>query len=170
MRNLNSADGGEAFVHDRIENASRHFAGDGLLERAFDFIRAHDLASLPTGRYEIVGDDCYALLQDVDLKPVAEGRLELHRDYIDIQAPVSGPETFGLAHPSPRMLSASRWDGRDIVFFDAPRETVTVRPGEFIVFFPLRDAHAPCLTDGPSRRIRKLVVKVRRGNAQPPST
>ncbi len=159
------ADDGAAVVHDRIENASRHFGRNRLLRQAFDFIRTHDLANLPTGRYEIAGDDGYALVQELDLKPVSEGRLELHRDYIDIQMPVDGTEAFGLATPPPRVLSEAKWDGRDIVFFDAPMKTVTVKPGEFIMLFPLRGAHAPCLTDGPARRIRKLVVKVRADNS-----
>lgn len=158
------SDDGEAIVHDRIDQAPRHFARNRLLKQAFDFIRTHDLASVPIGRYAIAGDDCYALVQELDLKPLAEGRLELHRDYIDIQLPIDGSETFGLANPPPRVLSEARWDGRDIVFFDAPMKTVTVKPGEFIMMFPLRGAHAPCLTDGPSRRIRKLVIKVRAEN------
>lgn len=161
MRREESPDGGAAFAVGRLADAPRLVARHPRLKPAFDFIAAHDLSALPAGRYGIAGDDGYALVQEVELKPVADGRLELHRDYVDIQVPLDGPETFGLAAVSPPAFAAADWDARDVVFLDAPKETVTVRPGEFVLLFPLRGAHAPCLTDGLRRRIRKLVVKVR---------
>lgn len=130
--------------------------------KAFAFLRRTDLATLPAGRYEIAGEDCYAMVNETSLKPVAEGRCEAHAKYIDIQAPLSAPETLGVAVTPERALEGAFADG-DCVFMDVPFETVDLKPGEFAVFFPPDDAHAPCLTRGGASGDvnRKVVVKVR---------
>lgn len=148
-------------VVDRLENASRYCSGNKLFERAFEFVRTHDLATLPVGRYEIVGDDCYAMVQEPMLKPLSEGRYELHREYFDIQVPISCEEVFGLVETPSDILAAATWDGRDILFFDAPMNPVTVKPGEFVILAPLTGAHAPCLTARTPQKLKKLVIKVR---------
>lgn len=148
-------------VVDRIENASAYCSRHALFGKAFEFVRSHDLRRLPVGRYEIAGADCYAMMQEIPLKSVAEGRYEFHRDYFDIQLPVDGEETYGLVETPNSVLDAARWDEKDILFFDAPMKTVTVRPGEFVMLAPLTGAHAPCLTEGGPRKVRKLVIKVR---------
>ena len=158
-------EGGKTRPHvvDRLENASRHYSENGLFEQAFEFVRGHDLKNLAVGRYEIAGDDCYAMVQEAALKPVAEGRYELHRDYFDIQLPIDGEEVYGLVETPDSVLDAAEWKGKDILFFDAPMKTVTVRPGEFAILAPLKGAHAPCLTDGEPHKLKKLVIKVKAG-------
>ena len=129
--------------------------------KAFAFLRRDDLATLPPGRYEIAGDDCYAMVNETSLKPVGEGRCEAHAKYIDIQAPLSGPETLGVAVTPAEALDGAFANG-DCVFPDVPFATIDLVPGEFAVFFPPDDAHAPCLTRGdPGGVHRKVVVKVR---------
>ena len=158
-------DGEEMGPHivDQLENASRYYSLNGLFEQAFEFVRSHDLKNLAIGRYEIVGDDCYAMVQEPVLKPASEGRYELHKDYFDIQLPIDGEEVYGLVATPDSVLDAAEWKGKDILFFDAPMETVTVRPGEFAILAPLKGAHAPCLTDGEPQKLKKLVIKVRAG-------
>ena len=46
-------------------------------------------------------------------------------------------------------------DENDCALFDAPCPMRAVRPGECIVFEPLV-AHAPCHTDAPGTRLRKV--------------
>ena len=129
--------------------------------KAFAFLKRPDLAALPAGRYEIAGDDCYAMINETELKPVDEGRCEAHSKYVDVQTPLSAPETFGVAVTPERALDGAFKDG-DCVFMDVPFDTVDLKPGEFAVFFPPDDAHAPCLTRGTTGGVhRKVVVKVR---------
>ena len=68
-----------------------------LFRKAFAFLKRNDLAELPPGKHEIDGDRCWANVIDATLKPLDECKLEAHRRYIDIQAPVTGPETIGIA-------------------------------------------------------------------------
>ena len=138
------------------------------LKKAFDFLRRKDLDTLACGTYELEagapGEKAavFAMVQELDLKPAAPGpqRVEAHGRYIDVQAPRSAAETFGVAELDPTRPDFPFDAGKDIGFIDLPCELKTVKPGEFAVFMPPRGAHAPCLSlDGP-RRIRKVVVKV----------
>jgi len=148
------------YVHDRIENADGLLSSHPLFPRVFDFVRMHDLKSLPPGRYEIAGDACYAMVQEADLCDADAARLEAHRDYIDIQLPVDGEECYGLAETPERVLDAADWSQGDVVFFDAPMRCETARPGEFFVFYPPYGAHAPCLAVSGRKQVRKVVIKV----------
>ena len=76
-----------------------------LFVKAFAFLRRPDLADLQCGRYEIDGTNCWAMVQEVSLKPFAdENQYEVHRAFIDIQAPISGSETIGVAEPEPKVF------------------------------------------------------------------
>ena len=124
-------------------------------------MRRPDLAELPCGRYEIDGSNCWAMVQEASLKRFAEeNRYEVHRAFIDIQAPITGSETIGVMEPDPKVFDGFNAE-KDYVLFWAKGEPWTLKPGEFAIFFPEKGAHAPGLSpDGP-RTIRKLVVKVR---------
>ena len=133
------------------------------LKKAFDFMRRPDLAKLAPGRYEIDGDNCWAMIQDCSLKEAtdAPAQFEFHRAYIDVQAPITGTETYGVL-TTPAAEAAKPFDaGKDLALFKAKCAYVTLEPGEFAVFFAGGGAHAPGLSaDGP-RKLRKLVVKVK---------
>ena len=136
------------------------FALNGHLEKAFEFLKRPDLDALAPGRYEIDGSNCWANVFDANLKPWSDANLfEAHHAYIDVQVPLSGAETYGSMEPPPE-AAASFDPGRDIVLWRAKGERITVAPGEFVAFFPPRGGHAPGLSDGAPRTIRKVVLKV----------
>ena len=131
--------------------------------QALAFLKRPDLAMLAPGRYDIDGDDVFATVSDIDLKPFGmTQRAELHRAYIDIQAPLSGPETIGFLELAPEYGAKVEIDPeRDIAFFDVATKPVTLAPGEFAVIQPVTGAHAPGHAVGAARRVRKLVIKIR---------
>ena len=129
--------------------------------KAFEFMRRPDLAELPCGRYDIDGSNCWAIVSEASLKPFAdENQYEVHREFIDIHAPISGCETIGVAEPNLDVFDGFNVE-KDYVLFAAKGEPWTLKPGEFAVFFPEKGAHAPGLSSDGPRKIRKLVVKVR---------
>jgi YhcH/YjgK/YiaL family protein len=86
--------------------------------------------------------------------------LEVHRASFDIQIPLSGEETYGLAEFD-SAAAGSFDEAKDIGFYDQKVVPVTLNPGEFAIFYPRTCAHAPaCSLSGP-RRIRKIIVKVK---------
>ena len=128
--------------------------------KAFAFLRRTDLLRLAPGRYSIDGERVFAIISDNDLKAVGvTQRPEFHKKYADVQAPLTDEELFGLPDLPEAVLKGPFDDEKDIAFFEAPCPMRAVRPGECIVIEPYV-AHAPCHSDDPGTRLRKVIVKV----------
>lgn len=144
---------------------SEKFSGlHPLFPKAFEFLKRPDLAELQPGRYDIDGDRCWASVMEVDLGPISERKLEAHRKYIDIQAPLTGAECIGIAKMSAEAQALPFDEEKDFVLYGGESKPLVLEPGEFAVFFPPLDAHAPCCeTVGGPGRIKKVVVKILAG-------
>jgi len=150
----------ELHIFGKIAESEKHLGLNPLFEKAFAFLKRTDLAELSAGKHEIDGDRCWANVIDATLKPVEECKLEAHHKYIDIQAPVTGPETIGIADMDDTARALPFNEADDFVLYSAASKPVTLQPGDFAIFMPY-GAHAPCgRAPGGQDRIRKVVVKV----------
>ena len=151
------------YVKDALANVGAYEKYGKHFAKAVAFLQRKDLMKLPNGRYELDGDNAYAMVQEVSLKPWGGGRPEVHHEYFDIQLPISGEETIGVGPFDPKTPGA--FDGeKDVGFYDeTPVEPLRLRPGEFAILHPATCAHAPCCSeDAPGAVIRKIVIKVRK--------
>jgi len=157
-KNLDS----RAFVSAPVAECARYEGMHPRFAKAFAFLKRPDLAQLPVGRYEIEKDNCWAMVQECELTPFGEVQHpEVHGTFIDIQAPLDGPETYGLADTKGRLYQP--FDAqKDVGFADLKTEPLTLQPGEFVIFFPVTGGHAPCKTLGPKTMRKKLVIKIRK--------
>lgn len=126
---------------------------------ALRFIAENDLNSLANGKHVIDGDNVYLKIVDSELRPAEKARLEVHDEYIDIQVPLSGAETYGIKPRKDCTLPVGEMDReKDIMFFsDKICETVTVEAGNTVTFAP-DTAHAPLIGEGV---IHKAIFKVK---------
>jgi YhcH/YjgK/YiaL family protein len=148
---------GEDMILDTLDNAARYTGFKAGISEGFGFLDQPGLAELEPGRYEITGDVVFAIVEKTDGRSVADGKLEAHRKYIDIQYVVSGDESMGWSPLGDCTKSTGYDEVRDLEFFDDdPQSIVQVPPGSFTVFLPT-DAHMPLVGNGP---IHKVVVKV----------
>jgi biofilm protein TabA len=141
-----------------LSDSSQYEVLHPLFGKAFAYLKQHDLSQAPAGKIVLDGDKLFISVSDITGKTTEAARLETHKKYIDIQLPLSAPETMGYL-PSGQCLHSPEGynETKDIAFFtDKPTAYVTVAPGQFAVFFP-HDGHAPCIGEG---AIRKVVVKV----------
>ena len=132
-------------VIDRLENIEKYTLLHPLFEQAIDFLKSHDLHSLEIGKTE--------------LKEKENAKLETHKDYIDIQIPLSGTEIMGYTAAQDCLPVDAPYNAeKDITFFEGLAEDyIAVKPGMFAIFFP-QDGHAPGITpDG----VKKIIVKVK---------
>jgi len=150
------------YVKDTLANAGgyadygRHFA------KAVAFLQRKDLMHLPNGRYELDGDNAFAMVQEANLKPWGSGRPEVHHEYFDIQLPLSGEETIGVGRFDPK-TPGDFDEVKDCGFYDGtPVDPLTLCPGEFAILHPGTCAHAPCCSVDALGTIRKIVIKVRK--------
>jgi YhcH/YjgK/YiaL family protein len=122
---------------------------------------------LPQGRYDIAGDDAFALVQGYTTVPETVKRFETHRDYIDIHYVASGSERI-LHSPTEQLgVIIPYSDQRDVTLFVDPvaATSLVMHPGTFAILFP-SDGHKPGLTAMEPVSVRKVVIKVR---SQPPA-
>ncbi|MCJ7728499.1 MAG: YhcH/YjgK/YiaL family protein [Sedimentisphaerales bacterium] len=149
-------------ILDRIENATLYSALNSGFSKAFEVLRDKTLAKKEDGKYTVDGDKIYYTIQHYTTKPIAEGKLEAHRKYIDIQFLLAGEELLGYAPLKGSTVAEEYNHQKDIAFFHTPDEITKVKlePGLFCILFP-DDAHLPCChLTGPSE-VRKVVVKIR---------
>jgi len=131
-----------------------------LMGKVVEFFRTTDLASLEPGRISLQGDDLFVNVNRQDAQTREEAPIEAHREYIDIQVPISSDEEMGFISV-PFMPSPSKPYNadRDVAFYPGLCDTyLNVRKGMFVVFFP-GEGHAPAIT---KNGILKLIVKIRK--------
>jgi len=145
-------------IFSTLSQADRYATLHPLFPRAFEFIRDTDLRALAPGRYPIVGDDLFVIVESVVGRSREEAQLECHRRYIDIQLVLEGVDEMGWkALADCREPVAEHSEEKDIRFFcDAPTTWIVTPPGSFCIFFP-EDAHAPLVSNGV---VHKLIFKI----------
>jgi len=147
-------------VIDLIENYEKYQSLGPRIAEALRYLRRADFAQFETGEHCIAGRDIFAIVSDYPLRAAAEGRLEAHRDYVDIQFLAQGGESIGYA-PYVGQQVLSDYDKKgDIAFYAGPSSLLRLEQGMFAIFFP-EDLHMPGIGE-PDLRVRKVVVKVRR--------
>lgn len=133
--------------------------GNKYYRMALEYIAKTDLNTLELGKHFIDGENLFVNIVDSNMKTREAARLEVHDNYIDIQVPLSKPETFGV---KPRTECAEA-DGeynpvKDILFFkDKDWQEITVYEGQPITFDPDM-GHAPLIGEG---TIHKAIFKVK---------
>lgn len=128
-------------------------------QRALEYIQQNNLNALSCGRHIIDGDNLCVNIVDSELSPSSEAKFEVHNQYIDIQIPLSAPESYGVKSRSECQQPIGEFNEDDdyILFEDEITTIATRQPGEMIVFTP-DDAHAPLIGEG---LIHKAIFKVK---------
>lgn len=146
-------------VIDTLEHLEDYVSLNPLFKDVCNFLKDNDLTSLPEGKHEIKGKQLFVNVTTVKGKEPSDAVLEYHREMIDIQIPLSAPETYGNT-PLADLPEAAFDAENDIAKVPGvPAQSyVTCTPGMFVIFFP-QDAHAPCISM--ESELRKAIFKVK---------
>jgi len=157
-------------IIDKLENAHLYKNLGERISKSFEYIIQTDLKNLAPGKYEIDGENIFALVSEYKTKPESEGKLEAHKKYIDVQYVISGEELMGyspLGSPAFAEATTGRQqilepykEENDIIFFKGEKSFIKVSAGMFAIFFP-EDVHMPGISAGKISDVKKLVIKVR---------
>lgn len=152
-------------ITDRIENLPSYHIPGQVCEKILSFANRVRTENLPDGRYELDGDNLFALVQRYATRPDSEERfMESHQDYDDLQAIVSGTEEIDWALTDMLDVRDAYDPARDIMFYRRCRSSsrTLLEAGMFAYFAP-QDAHLPCLTPAgmPEQQIEKIVFKIK---------
>ena len=129
------------------------------IKKAFEFIEEIDFDLIDPGKYNVAGDEIFAIVSEYETKKVADAKPEAHERYIDIQYMVKGEEIMGYAPLEDQEILIPYDVDKDVVFYNAEVSRVKVSEGMFALFYP-NDIHAPSIKVKESKSVKKVVVKV----------
>ena len=131
-------------------------------EKAIQYALAADFAAMEPGKYQIDGEDVFAIVNEFTTKPLSECDPESHQDYADIQIIISGTERFGYTPLTGQPATTPYNPEKDFALYDIPEEEmnyITLPAGQFIIFFP-SDIHQPEIFLHQPALVKKVVLKV----------
>lgn len=156
-------------IKDNIKNAKKYYELSKELQMGLEYLEKTDFSKIQDGRYEILGDDVFVIVQTYIPKSIDEGIFEAHKKYIDIQFIVEGEEQIGVANIENFNDAAPYSEEKDITFFseDCQSSFINLKANEFAIFTP-NDAHMPSILVSSSENnnmgnsyVKKVVVKAR---------
>lgn len=147
-------------IIDKLSNRSLYYMLGERFQKGLDFLANTDITQLENGKHQIEGDDLFVTVKRYDSFPVAECKLEAHRDYADIQKVVCGTEWFSYC-PLDKCTEIEAKPENDVWYYEGPHEPVTLTNDMFAIVLP-EDAHMPERAINEVRQpIVKAIVKVR---------
>lgn len=149
-------------ISDTLENAQLYESLHDGFKPAFDFLRREDLSTLKAGRYDIDGDNIFALVQEYDSKLLEQGKWETHQVYIDVQFMLEGEELFGVI-PADRLTTTIPYNTEKDIEFLAGEGGNMLKfiKNDFLILYQ-HDAHMPSVAVNEiSKKVRKIIIKVR---------
>jgi biofilm protein TabA len=149
-------------IADNIKNRGIYSGVSARLAKALDYLAATDFTKLEVGRYEVDGDNIYALVQNPTSKTRADAKYEGHKRYIDIQYIFEGEEIIYVEPAQGLEVTKEYNPEKDGMKFadNGKGSAVVLRAGDFAVLYP-HEAHMPCVCVTSPAPERKVVVKVK---------
>ena len=148
-------------IVDRFENAGLYFEKGSKIYRALSYMAAFDKEAAD-GRYEVDGDEIFALYRTYMTDNQNNLSFEGHRKYADIQAMTEGAEYMLHSLEKHPDVMVEYDPVNDVGVYRDPAQYSSnyMKPGFFIIFFP-HDLHKPNCMSGNTAVVKKIVVKVK---------
>jgi YhcH/YjgK/YiaL family protein len=147
-------------IFDQLKNSRLYFHLGDSFEKAFKYLSETDFTNMEPGKYEIDGDNVYALVQTYNTKPMSSGKWEAHKQFADIQYIVSGQEKMGFTSFD-KVIPIDGYNAdKDYAIYKGEGNFLIADEGNLAVFFPT-DVHMPSLALHIPKEVKKVVVKVR---------
>ncbi len=146
-------------IIDSLENVKHYRNLSERIKKAFEFLEEIDFETIDPGRYNVEGDEIFALVSEYNTKKPSDVLPEAHERHIDIQYMIKGEEIMGYAPLEDQDILKPYDAEKDIVFYQSQISNLRVSEGMFAVFFPT-DVHAPGIMVETQKPVKKVVVKV----------
>lgn len=149
-------------IQDVLKNLGHYGLAEEVVALVKGFVEKAVVENLEEGRYDLKGEDVFALIQSYNTKEHENCRLESHEVYSDIQYIIAGEEAMDYTCVEGLEVKEDMRPEKDMIFYHK-RDQMSecfVRAGEFALFMP-QDAHAPCKLIGESKAVKKIVFKIK---------
>lgn len=149
-------------IVDDIKNIQKYSNLNIPMNKIVEFIEYYNKAHLEDRRYDILGDDLFAIVQSYKTIAHDEGKWESHKDYMDLQYIDRGTEVMYWALADELVVTEDHTPERDILFYEkAPHKaSVLLEKGMFVLLLT-HDAHMPCCEFDKQEKVRKIVFKIK---------
>lgn len=141
--------------------AKQYKANPSRWNKAFAYLQFTDFSKLDTGRYQVDGENVFALITIASPKSIDSARWEAHKNYNDIHYVISGKEKIGIAPLTAAIPVVGYNSGRDIAFYKAKGDFFLSDQKTFFIV-TTNEVHAPGVKADGDGMIKKLVIKVKR--------
>jgi biofilm protein TabA len=141
--------------------AKQYEANKAAWDKAIAFLHDRNLDLIAPGRYEIDGDNVYAMITEGAGKEIDSAAWEGHRKYIDLHYVIKGRERIGIISNDSLKVTIPYDEVKDAEnYYYADGKFYLATPEIFFLFFP-GDAHQPGIKVGSNQPIKKLVIKIK---------
>jgi YhcH/YjgK/YiaL family protein len=145
-------------ILDHINHSAKYASMHPGFARALEMLRSGEVTEYPAGRHELDGERLVLIIQPIEGRTREGAKLEVHRQFIDIQVCLAGNEVIGYMPHDACQQPEGEFNEKDdyLLFTDQPTTWLELPPNNFAIFWP-EDAHAPLAGVGP---VQKAVFKV----------
>lgn len=150
-------------VTGHLQDIMRYTGLGDRLARAMHYLQQTDFTTMTPGKYEVEGDNIFAIVNEFTTKPHDACEPETHRKYIDIQFMVSGKERFGWAPLLDQQALAPYSEENDLLLYQTENLNLNyldLSAGMFIIFYPT-DIHMPEICVHEPELVKKVVMKIK---------
>jgi YhcH/YjgK/YiaL family protein len=147
-------------IIDKLSNSHLYSKHGTKLLQAFDYLEKNDFSKIQPGKYEIEGDNIFAIVNEYQTKNESEGKPESHKKYIDVQYVFKGSELMGYAQTGDQEIIEIYNEKNDITFYCGECSFIKLDAGMFAIFFP-GEVHLPGIKIGEKSLVKKVVVKIK---------
>lgn len=148
-------------ILDKLDRAGIYCELTENFATAFAYLDSKAYEGLPAGKYDVSGEDVFALINEYETKADELHVFEAHKKYIDLHYILDGEEVIKYAPLGSQPVSREYDKESDYALYQQGAEYIDLKlkAGMFAIFFPW-DLHMPGIGDSGSR-VRKVVLKIR---------
>ncbi|PZF74954.1 YhcH/YjgK/YiaL family protein [Taibaiella soli] len=147
-------------VTGHLQDIMRYAGLGDRLAQAMEYLQQTDFTAMTPGKYDVDGDNIFAIVNEFTTKPYDACEPETHRKYIDIQFMVSGKERFGWAPLLEQKPLMPYSDEQDLLLYQPENlNFLNLSAGMFIIFYPT-DIHMPEICVNEPELVKKVVMKI----------
>lgn len=144
-----------------IDHCEKYYAMGAGIQKAFEWLKDHDIKSLDAGQYNVDGERLYVQVQKYRTKGIDDCWFEGHLNYIDLHYMVNGNEYFGYTPIGRAGETITEYDTMedDFLYRRDYESRILLKEGDFAIVWP-EDIHLPQYKVVHASDVVKVCVKI----------
>jgi len=149
-------------IADKITNLIKYPQLAKYEKEIIGFLQRLDNEKLAPGKYELLDDELFALVQRYETKPKEGSRMESHVQYADLQYIHKGEEKIYYDTVEDMTVCEDRRPESDILFYEIrPDKGYSLLSAGMFAYYEPQDGHMPCIISKKRMLVEKVVFKIK---------